>query len=134
MNDKVNPEEQIDISFFNIVISLSQAALVGMGKISNPQNGNIEKHMELARINIDILQMLKDKTKGNLTKKETEVITDTLTNLHLTFADEAKKDAAENKAKSEEAEKTEESDTPEQEEAKPEEADAPEQEEEKKEE
>ncbi|MBN2406901.1 MAG: DUF1844 domain-containing protein [Elusimicrobia bacterium] len=87
----MNEDAQVDLNFFNIVISLSQAAIVGMGKISHPQTGKIEKNMEIAKINIDILQMLKDKTTGNLTKKEDEILTETLTNLQLTYADEAKK-------------------------------------------
>jgi hypothetical protein len=91
----------VDEKFFNIVISLSQSALVGMGKISNPQTGKVEKNMDLVRVNIDILQMLKEKTKGNLAKKEKEILTDTLTNLQLTFVDEQKKDSNESNKKEE---------------------------------
>jgi hypothetical protein len=108
------PEDQIDINFFNIVISLSQAAIVGMGKISNPQTGNVEKNMDMAKINIDILQMLKNKTQGNLLKKEDEILSDTLTNLQLTFADEVKKDSQEKKV-SEESKEEEPSEPQEQE-------------------
>ena len=60
-------QQQVDVNLFNIVISLSQAAMMGLGKISNPHTGNIENNMDIAKINIDILQMLKDKTVGNLT-------------------------------------------------------------------
>lgn len=103
MNQDIENKE-VNESFFNIVISLSQGALVGMGKISNPQTGSVEKNLNLARVNIDILEMLKEKTKGNLSKKENEVLTDTLTNLQLTYADEIKKDSA----KEDEPEKEEE--------------------------
>ena len=89
MND--NSQNQIDGNFFNIVMSLSQASIMYMGKISNPQTGKVEKNLDLAKVNIDILQMLKDKTKGNLTKKETDILSENLTNLQLTFADEKKK-------------------------------------------
>jgi len=97
-----NQQEQVDVNFFNIVISLSQAAIVGMGKVTNPQTGKVEKNMPLARVNIDIIQMLKDKTKGNLTRKEEELITDTLTNLQLTYADELKRDQQQSEKKEEE--------------------------------
>ena len=111
--NEVDMDAQLDFNFFNIVISLSQAAVVGMGKVTNPQTGSVEKNMELAKVNIDILQMLKNKTKGNLTKKEDELLSDTLANLQLTYADEAKKDTEKKEPekedkKEENAEKTEE--------------------------
>jgi hypothetical protein len=85
-------QEQVDVNFFNIVVFLSQAAFMGMGKIANPQTSKVEKNMDIAKVNIDILQMLKEKTIGNLSKKENELISDTLTNLQLTYADEMKKE------------------------------------------
>lgn len=88
-------QQQVDINFFNMVISLSQSALVGMGKVTNPQTNQVQKNMDIAKINIDILEMLKEKTKGNLSKKEQEILSDTLTNLQLTFADEMKKGPSE---------------------------------------
>lgn len=103
MNEN-NDLNQIDSNFFNIIISLSQSAAVAMGKISNSQTGKIEKNMIVAKGNIDILQMLKDKTKGNLTKKENEILSDTLTNLQLTYADESKKDSEEKQKKEEKKE------------------------------
>ncbi|NLB34675.1 MAG: DUF1844 domain-containing protein [Elusimicrobia bacterium] len=95
--------DQIDPHFFNLIMSLSQTALFGMGKISHPQTGEIEKDMELARVNIDIIHMFKEKTKGNLTEKEKEIITDTLMNLQLTFADEKKRDDLEKSKETEES-------------------------------
>ena len=86
---------QVDMNFFNIVMSLSQSALMYMGKITNPHSGKVEKNLELVQANIDILQMLQYKTKGNLTKKEKEVLNENLTNLQLTYADEKKKDSEE---------------------------------------
>ncbi len=86
-----NQDNQVNFHFINLVMSLSQSAFMGMGKISNPQTGKVEKNMEFAKVNIDILQMLQDKTKGNLDKKENEILLDTLTNLQLTYADDIKK-------------------------------------------
>lgn len=100
-------ENDVDMNFFNIVISISQAAMLGMGKIANPQTGKVEKSMEIAKVNIDILQMFKDKTKGNLSKKENEILTDSLANLQLTYADEIKKEPSEKKEEEKPAEKAE---------------------------
>ena len=76
-------------------MSLSQSALMYMGKITNPQSGKVEKNLEIARTNIDILQMLQYKTKGNCSKKEKELLSENLTNLQLTYAAEKKKDETE---------------------------------------
>lgn len=103
-------ENDVNMNLFNIVISLSQAAMMGMGKIANPQTGKIEKSMDIAKMNIDILQMLKDKTKGNLSKKENEILTDSLANLQLTYADEVKKEPSEKKEEKKKEEPTEEKD------------------------
>jgi hypothetical protein len=43
--------------------------------------------------------MIKEKTAGNLSKKENEMLGDSLANLQLTYADEKKKDAEEEKQK-----------------------------------
>jgi len=109
-------DNDVDINFFNLVISLSQAAMLGMGKISNPHTGETDKNLDIAKVNIDILQMIKEKTVGNLSKKEDEVVGDTLANLQLTYADEMKKDAEQKKTESEKPESSaEESGSPEEE-------------------
>jgi len=108
MSENKSTNDQVDAHFFNIVVSLSQSALFSMGKLSHPQTGKVEKNMDLARVNIDIIQMLKEKTKGNLSVKEKEIITDSLMNLQLTFADEMKKESSEkSKESSEGIEKSE---------------------------
>ncbi len=90
-------EQQVNANFFNLVISLSQSAFVNMGKTSNPQTGKVEKNLQVAKINIDILQMLREKTQGNLLDKEKEVLNDSLTNLQLNYAQECKKEAEKGK-------------------------------------
>jgi len=91
---KDNKNEQVDLNFANIVISLSQAAMIGMGRIPNPSTGNTKKDMNMAKVNIDILQMLKDKTKGNLSEKEEEILSDTLNSIQQAY-DETKKQEGE---------------------------------------
>lgn len=89
MNDKKNNnDEQVDENFSNMVMSFSQTALVGMGKIANPQTGEVDKNLNMARTYIDMLQMLSEKTEGNLTKKEKDILGSTVTNLQLTYANE----------------------------------------------
>ncbi|MDR1942872.1 MAG: DUF1844 domain-containing protein [Endomicrobium sp.] len=47
--------------------------------------------MNGAQVTIDMLIMLRDKTKGNLTKKEEEMLSSTIPNLQINYADEAAK-------------------------------------------
>lgn len=83
--DKVNPH------LMSLVFSLAQAAMVQLGKISNPGTGQVAKDLDAAKMSIDLLLMLRDKTKGNLTPEEEKIITGTLTDLELNYADEASK-------------------------------------------
>jgi len=79
------------IHFMSLVFSLSQAAMQQMGKITNPLTGKIEKNLQQAELTIDMLNMLRDKTEGNLVKEEDRLIKDTIANLQLNFVEEKKK-------------------------------------------
>ena len=72
-------------------MSLTTAAWSQLGKIPHPMTKKIEKDLEQAQITIDFIRMLVEKTKGNLTPKEHELLTTTVTDLELNFADEVKK-------------------------------------------
>ncbi len=83
--------------FTSLVFSLSQAAMMQMGKVTNPMSGKIERDMNQAKTSIDMMEMLKEKTKGNLAKDEDKLICDMLANLQLNYAEEANKKAPEEK-------------------------------------
>ncbi|MEW6558137.1 MAG: DUF1844 domain-containing protein [Elusimicrobiota bacterium] len=78
--------------FLSLVLSLSAAAIQQMGKIANPLTNKIEKNLEQAKISIDMIEMLVEKTKGNLTQEENHLIASTLSDLQLNFVDELEKD------------------------------------------
>ncbi len=84
-------EPKLNMHFMSLVLSLSQAAMQQMGKITNPFTGKIERNLEQAKVTIDMLEMLKEKTKGNLVEEENKLIGDTLATLQLNYVDEAKK-------------------------------------------
>ena len=88
-------EENLDINpyFFNIVTMFASSAWCQLGKTQNPVSGKIEKDLQGAKISIDMLIMLRDKMKGNLTKKEEEILASTISDLQLNYADEAAKPA-----------------------------------------
>lgn len=75
---------------------LASAAWQQLGKVPNPVDGKIEKETEHAKITIDLLVMLRDKTKGNLSTDEEKLINNTISDLQLNFADEVAKDGKTN--------------------------------------
>ena len=102
------PEEpKMNIHFMSLVLSLSQAAMQQMGKVTNPLTGKIERSLDQAKVTIDMLEMLKEKTKGNLVKEEERLISDTLATLQLNYVDEVKKGEKEKKEEKQEQEKKE---------------------------
>jgi hypothetical protein len=56
---------------------MATQALFAMGAIPDPATGQRVAHLDLARHHIDMLTVLEDKTKGNLTDAETEMLTQT---------------------------------------------------------
>jgi hypothetical protein len=86
MNDKL-----LEMNFINFILSLSTSAMMHFGDIPDPVTNEKKKNIALAKQTIDILGMLKDKTKGNLTKEEENVIDELLYNLRLRYINETKK-------------------------------------------
>ncbi|MBN2190367.1 MAG: DUF1844 domain-containing protein [Candidatus Aureabacteria bacterium] len=86
-----NQEQKKEIQFIGFVSIFGNSAMQAMGKVANPFNGKIEKNMEAAKASIDLLELLEEKTKGNLTQNEQKALESLLTNLRLNYADEMKK-------------------------------------------
>lgn len=74
-----------EINFSSFVVSLATQALMQMGQMSPPPGVNIEQDLTAAKQTIDILQMLHSKTRGNLTTKEDEMISEILHSLKMGF-------------------------------------------------
>ena len=79
----------MDQIFIQLVAGLQSAAWMSLGKVANPITGKIEKQLEVAKFHIDTLEMLRDKTKGNLSEEESKVLHDLLTELQVNYVDEA---------------------------------------------
>lgn len=83
--------DKFDIHFYSLVSSLHMAAMQQMGKIASPITGKIERDLRQAETTIAMLDMLKNKTEGNLTKEEKQLIDRFLYELRMNYVDEAKK-------------------------------------------
>ncbi len=79
-----------EVLFTNLVLSLANAAMMSLGKSPNPVTNQIERDLEMAEMNIEMLSMLQEKTRNNLTDKEETLLTTTLTNLRLNYVTEMK--------------------------------------------
>lgn len=77
--------DNVDASFSMLVMSVASSAAMALGLTPNPQSGNVEKDKDMARFNIDLLLVLKDKTKNNLSKEESELLNNLLNDLQLKF-------------------------------------------------
>ena len=69
------------------------AAMQAMGKLKNPLTDKIEKDLNQAQFSIDVLDMLKEKTKGNLNDYESRFLENILGQLKLNFIDEKNKES-----------------------------------------
>jgi hypothetical protein len=74
---------QIDFGMF--VMSLASSALVHLGEVVHPDRGAVESNLSLAKQTIDILGMLREKTRGNLTKEEGELLENLLLDLRMKY-------------------------------------------------
>ncbi|GHT53387.1 hypothetical protein AGMMS49990_10520 [Endomicrobiia bacterium] len=82
---------EVNSQLFNLITMFASSAWCQLGKIQNPINGKLERDLKAAQVTIDMLLMLRDKTKGNLTKKEEETLMSTISTLQINYADEIAK-------------------------------------------
>jgi hypothetical protein len=87
-----NDNKMHEARFLSLVLSLHGSAWMAMGKVANPMTGKVEKDLEAARGSIDLLETLRIKTQGNLTKEEEKILANALGVLQLNFVDEVARD------------------------------------------
>lgn len=77
-----------DTLFLGLVQSFQVAAMQQLGKTMNPFTKRIERDLLQAKLSIDMLEMLRVRTSGNLTSKETRFLDHVLTELRLNYVAE----------------------------------------------
>ena len=75
--------------FIEFVMMHAQNAALFLGQIPNPKTGQGEVNLELAKVFIDQLEMIQEKTRGNLTNDESAVLRNALSNLHMVYVEVA---------------------------------------------
>lgn len=74
-----------EVTFSTLVMSLHSSAFFHMGELAGPDGAFAPKNKLLTQHSIDTLTMLKDKTRGNLTPEEKELVSNSLAELKLSF-------------------------------------------------
>ncbi len=77
-----------EVNFSTFIFSLSSSAFLYLGKIEDPSTHTKQKNLPMAKNTIDILGMLKEKTEGNLTEDETQLLTNVLYDLRMRYVKE----------------------------------------------
>jgi hypothetical protein len=80
-----------EIDFGMFVMSLASSVLVHLGEIEHPESRAREPNLPLAKQTVDILGMLREKTRGNLTQEEAQLLDNLLYDLRMKYVDAKKR-------------------------------------------
>ena len=76
---------QLTQRFIEFIMVQGQQAAFCLGKIPHPATGETSVNLEAARVFIDYLELIREKTRGNLSKEEDNILNKILTELQMTF-------------------------------------------------
>lgn len=85
-----NSPESGPVDFSTHIVSIASSAMVSMGIVPAPTGETHPKDVQMARFLIDILAMLEEKTKGNLTANEAALLQRLLADLRMSFVSATK--------------------------------------------
>ena len=80
--------------FIEFVVMHAQNAALFLGQIPNPRTGEAEINLDLARMFIDQLAMIQEKTRGNLSNEEAKVLSNALSNLQMAYVEASREPGA----------------------------------------
>mgnify|MGYP005844510479 CR=1 FL=1 len=72
-------------NFPGLVSMLATQVFFALGLIATEENKEVKADLEMAKFNIDMLAVLEEKTKGNLSDEEEKMLTDTLSQLRMAY-------------------------------------------------
>lgn len=91
---KAEPDDrsaQPPINFNTFLLGLASTALIHLGESPHPEGGKPERNLVLARQSLDLLSLLREKTRGNLTTEEGRFFETVLADLRFRFIEASKK-------------------------------------------
>ncbi len=92
---QLSHEQKMEMLFTALVEQWQAQAWIALGKVPNPATNKIERNLEFAKMAIDMLDMIKEKTSGNLTESETRMLTKVIADLKLNYVDEYEREKRE---------------------------------------
>ena len=81
------------MAFAPFILSLSHSALMHLGEAPHPEGNTVEVNLPMAKQTIDLLGLLEERTKGNLTGAEERLMTQILFDLRLRYVEQVKAQA-----------------------------------------
>jgi hypothetical protein len=94
--DEDDESFEVPADFGSFVVSLGTNCMINLGRIEHPETGQTQTDLDSAKHTIEIIEMLEDKTQGNLDGEEQKLIESLLSDLHSAFVKEKKKKKAKN--------------------------------------
>ncbi len=80
-----------EVDFASFILTLSSSTLFHFGEFPDPVSGKLERNLDMAKQTIDILGVLREKTRGNLSKDEDQLMESLLHDLRIKYVEECKK-------------------------------------------
>ena len=78
--------------FMHLVLQNQQMAMISLGQVKNPVSDRLDKNLEYAKLSIDTLDMLIQKTNGNLSEYEEKLLAETVNQLKIIYVEESGKE------------------------------------------
>lgn len=76
---------KLEASLSTLILSIASSAAMSLGLAPQPGTDKVEKNLELARFNIDLLLVLKEKTNNNLTDEEKRFLESVISDLQMKY-------------------------------------------------
>ena len=90
----LDPDQEPQLDFFNYIASLGFQAMIFLGEVPNPITNEVDKNLKQAKFLIDTMSVIREKTTGNLTKEEAELLNGSIYELQLRYVEAVKKESS----------------------------------------
>ena len=91
-DDKEGQGDLPSIDFTTLLLSFASSAQIQLGLVADPMTQKVSQNLSMAKQTIDLISVLGEKTKGNLSAEEGELMETLLYNLRLQFIEMSKRD------------------------------------------
>ncbi|RME16084.1 MAG: DUF1844 domain-containing protein [Bdellovibrio sp.] len=83
-------QQKLEANFSSLILSIASSAAMSLGLAPDPHTNKIQKNLQMATFNIDLLLLLREKTKNNLTSEEESFLNSVISDLQVRFLEAQK--------------------------------------------